>query len=243
MPYYKIDREKYQEGEQIQLRSKSVRNVYVHPDGEDYYVQTIKALSEDASIKKITKSTFNSAIKSNVQNRSGDEIPRIVTSLLAEQSAVDKWQVEPYSKRKSDLNIIPLYKGAVSLRATFGAGRSDTIYIGRSMPKGQQYAGITLKLTAISPDDVPVSVGPILTTDKERPWLEIEPQVVTKDQASELYYDFGQLTSAKLEKADRIVLAITTEADEGALFMEQVDLVQFGAKKIHRNRKKHRRQP
>jgi len=131
------------------------------------------------------------------------------------------WTIEPYSPRKADISQAAVSAGVPALRIVLGAGRGDKIYLGRPLQLPAEARTLHIKVQARNNEDESMALGLVLTSARERPWLETPTQALHPGVWEELDYDLDTFKKGKKLKASRLVLALVTDADEGQVMIER----------------------
>jgi hypothetical protein len=226
MPYYKLERSARTRKGKSPLESARGLNFLIDPEGGQLLIHTKKQLPEAKGLEKITKRAFDTTHRKIVH--SAPQTSQIPVPLpgMDHLENVEEWCVESYSRRQADFAFTAVTAGVPAMRIQFGAGRDDTIQIGRPLKLPDEARNLVFKGYAWCSGDESVAVGPVFTTEQERPWLEIAPVEVSLGATVELQFNFTGLDRTNLAKTDRLNLAVVTEADEGFLIIERMYLAE-----------------
>lgn len=143
---------------------------------------------------------------------------RAVTMPVAGESDLElrrTWSVEAYSTRKADLARLPVRAGSLCLQVTLGGGRGDQVCLGAPVTVPNNANAISLRARGAFAEGDRMSLGVVLTTARERPWLELVTVDLKQGQWQLIEAALGAIDASKLQKADRVNLVITTDADDG----------------------------
>lgn len=131
------------------------------------------------------------------------------------------WAIETYSPRKADISQAVVSAGVPALRIVLGGGRGDKIYLGRPLQLPAEARTLHIKLQARYDEADSMSLGLVLTTARERPWLETPIQILHPGVWQELDFKLDAFEEKKRLKTSRLVLALVTDADDGQVMIER----------------------
>lgn len=180
----------------------------------------IRAQEAIPGLSKANRQAFE-AVRAHVAEARAAE-PRL---LVTELHASSTWRVEPSSPRRAALAPAPSPSGGPALRIELGGGKGDTIRVGRPLRIPAEARGLRLSVRALLPEGEALSIGAVLTTEAERPWLEVAAQEVAPGGARELSLDLSGLDEKKRARADRLVLVIVSDADSGAVLVDRLAVI------------------
>lgn len=132
------------------------------------------------------------------------------------------WQVEPYSNRQASIRQTAISPGHPVLFVELTGGRGDSTYLGRELELEPESTELGLAVNAFFENQESMTMGVVLTTERERPWLELPAIQLSCGNWQTLYFDLSQLKTEKLAKVDRINLVITTGSDEARLMIDRI---------------------
>lgn len=224
MPYYIVDIKKIDAQKTMHELGMANVDTVMDTKNDIQYIKSDKTLTLSSGVSKITKSDYEGFIKTQYEPAVNEGSRLEVLPGMAELEKLGDWQVEQYSTREGILHQTAITPGLLALRIGFGGGRGDTIYAGRplSLPDGAK--SIRFGAYACPEGDDPVSMGVVFTTKRERPWLENQPVELPKNSWTEMVFDLTGLKSEKILKADKLILSVVTEADDGFVLVDQIKI-------------------
>ena len=212
----------------IELINKAINvEMIVDEVNKVVHIKTETDLSSAGYAEKSSKQAFEKAKKEALDK--ADKIKEESLSLpwLQRLDDVARWGVEPHSSRKASLDITAISAGVPALRIVFKEGRGDTMYIGSPITINSKAQGLRIRTFAKCADAEAVSLGLVLTTERERPWLELAPMSMEQGIWKDLEFPLAGINMGanmnKLDKVNKIVLAVKSNSDAGYLLVEKID--------------------
>jgi hypothetical protein len=196
-----------------EVRLDASAEILVDPESGDLLLRTAEPLN---GLKKTNRQTFDDLQRRLVENPDFDA--RLVTSDL---QAAGEWRVEPHSERRAVLAPVAGPSGAPALRIALDARSDRALHVGRSV---HVPAAPTLRMfvRTFLPPNALLSIGAVLTTETEHPWLDVDPVEVATGDWSEVNLDLSQLHPSRLARSNRLVLVLVTDADEGTVLVDRL---------------------
>lgn len=228
MPYYRIDPAAFFEGDE-QTLSKGGKKELIHdPESGELLLRTEKTLGKTKGLKVLAKEAFEKAHQAQTstagEELSEEALDERMRPLLEEEA----WSVEPYSERKAAIRQTAVAAKVKALSVEFGAGRSDTIHIGRLFIWPGGAGQLVIEAVANCGGGEALALGVVFTTKTERPWLELPPEPLMAGEKTTLTFSRDALHPDKLAKTERLNIVIVTDADEGHLLIERISLKRAG---------------
>lgn len=194
------------------------------PEKGDLLIESKKKLSGAEGLVESNKNTFSSAKKAMQKLAKKKTVSSQLQNGIDYLGATRLWQVELWSTRQAVLKPAALGRGMAALSIHLGGGRGSSIFAGREvvLPPGVRSAHLRVQARGV--DDEPLSVGLVLTSPKERPWIELKPVKVQPGVWQTIDFDLGKVKPEKLSRVSRLNILVESEADEGFVLLSQVRL-------------------
>ena len=192
------------------------------PESGELLIRSEKKLPVTEGLIETNKNTFGAAKKA------AEKLAKKKPANTLKQTGIDYlgniqvWRIEPWSTRQAVLKPAALGRGMAALSIHLGGGRGGSIFTGREvvLPPGVRSAH--LRVFARGVDDEPLSVGLVLTSPKERPWIELKRVKVQPGVWQTIDFDLGKVKPEKLARVSRLDVLIESEADEGFVLLGQL---------------------
>ncbi|SRR6266571_4902793 len=220
MPSYEIDAGKLTPKAQKKLADLALHIVFESAGGR-VLVRADEKLGPGTGIREIPDAEFEAAGGSAAAAPAGPQPLAGATRLEASKL----WKVAPKSPRRATLHWMAAGGDEQALGVALGEGRGDRVEIVRPIPPGQRVKGVSLTVQARIASSEQCGVAVVLTSESERPWLEKGPMAVTPRTWTALTFDFSDIEEGKLRRAEALVVAFHTQADEGVCLIKDVTLV------------------
>jgi hypothetical protein len=219
MPHYRIESSKKGEGlALLKGHEKNIVSLGIGAGGE-FLLESKKPLKGIDGLVVLSDEEHE-ALRSKT-NRPTTLTEQTSLPGMATLEDAKHWTIEPYSPRKADISQAVVSAGVPALGIVLGAGRGDKIYLGRPLQLPAEARRLHIKVQARCNEDESMALGLVLTTARERPWLETPTQVLHPGVWEELDYDLDAFKKEKRLKASRLVLALVTDADDGQVMIER----------------------
>ncbi len=212
---------------EILVNAKGAETVVTSGEGV-VHIKLDEELPLSDFVKKTGKAAFVNAkkagkVKAEKKKKKKKKLPG-----LQRMDDAAGWTLESYSTRKAILQITAVSMGVPALRVILAGGRGDTIYIGHNFAMSESATSLKIRLLTNCSEEDSISLGIVLTTDKERPWLEIDPVQLEKGSWKEMEFDLAALKAGKaakkITKVNKIILTVKSDSEEGFLLIENMDL-------------------
>jgi hypothetical protein len=220
MPSYEIDAGKLTAKAQKALNEQALHIVFEPAKGR-VLVRADEELAPGTGIREIPDAEFEVAGGVAAAAPAGPQ-PLAGASRL---EASKLWKVVLKSPRKATLHWMAAGGDDQALGVALGEGRGDRVEIVRPFTSGQRVKGVSLKVQARIASSEQCGVGVVLTSESERPWLAKGPMAVMPQTWTALSYDFSDIEEGKVRRAEALVIAITTQADQGVCLIKDVTLL------------------
>lgn len=223
MPYYRLASEVAEHSEKIFSENANAIQQLFYDEHGALILHTKKQLDKIKGLKKVSKKEYDGlhaellgGVEKIKQNSAFQDMENL------EQAS--NWMVEPYSTRQANISELAIRPGDSVMSILLGGGRGDTTYIGRPNVIPEQASLIQMKVQAHCIDNETAAVGIVLTTERERPWLAFEPVMLQPGIWSLLEFNLSDLDEKKITRVDRINIVIVTEADEGYILVQDMQV-------------------
>ena len=219
MPYYRIDTNIATKGlAPLRGRGKNVVSLGLGTGGE-FLLETKKKLDNVEGLIALTEEEREALRPST--GRVGGVEQRVLPGMACLEDA-RQWSLESYSPRRAQIRQSVSSAGVLALRVVLGAGRGDRVYLGRVLSIPAEAQTICIKVQARCEETEPLAMGLVLTTARERPWLELPARQLHPGKWEELNFDLNELDRNKREKVSRLLLAVISDLDEGQVMIERI---------------------
>ena len=220
MPCYELDGRKMSAKLQRQLASLPMEIVFDSETGR-VLARADKKLPRGKGVREIPDADFarqDEAAGAGVAKRA------VVRGGVRLESS-SAWRVGPDSPREARLHWVAIGGDEQALAVALGEGRGDRVEIVCPVRATTDLTGVSLEVKPTLDSGDHLAVGVTLTSATERPWLEREPQPAAPNAWTALAYDFADVDRRKVERADRLVIALHTDADEGVCLIRDLCLL------------------
>lgn len=218
MPQYEIDPGRLTDATRKKLTDVAGERVFT-AEGR-VLLRAEKKLPRAAGVRAVDDAAFEEALAAA---RDPQRPGRPVVAGASRLEASRQWSVSARSPRKARIHWVAAGGDAQALGVALGEGRGDRVEVVRPVPV-EAVRVVTLQAR---PDLTPgeeMRVSVVLTSASERPWLERGPEPAEPNAWSTLAFDFSDVDERRLARADRLVIVLHTDADEGGCLLRDVAL-------------------